>query len=673
MQGQTTRGFALRAMISVLLACLALAAPSPASAQVISTPADSPQILWEITNRFAPFEAYPDPEELFARFSLSGPREGWQGWMARAAQAPGGIVSPYARHLRGNADMAGDSGWWDSRAQVHGSVARGYLRGQGRVRAWLWSEETGPCTWKIGSEEVIRADCSIPVPLSMPLAGLDVTLIWRGGEAVVRLAPRHQVIVGLGDSYGSGEGNPDRPTLWRDGIDTQGISWLVRSDSVARPADWVDRRCHRSFFNWQSMTALAQASADPHVFVSFLHYACTGAEIFDGLIAPQNSPGVSEDYNAYSQINAAVLDLCAVAPRAQPLAEALAAQPLSRFARRAGLAGDSPALEPALQRQRRSTGAETPRADLLHCPQDQMRAPDLVLWSFGGNDIGFGDLVQYFLAPGDYDLRVLARFLLPDICPGPENRAPATHAANVAHCNDRDRENGYHSGTLTQGDGQWLGLGTRMALGLRLMGGQLGVRPDQVLLVHYPDPLRINRGSPDPCGPTLASPFDVGPPDDTHLATRPWRALSAALGGAVARAFELTLDREESFLALRQIDAMRAEVTALAERSRAGPLWGDAGGPLRLVCETRDAFVGHGWWQGSQQHLPGAPGQARYAPRDWQAYRTESGDRAVRTGNDSALIQSPGARARYGTFHPNLLGHALMADGVIRNQGWGLR
>lgn len=77
------------------------------------------------------------------------------------------------------------------------------------------------------------------------------------------------LIVSLGDSFASGEGNPDNA-------------------DVLGPK-WQDRRCHRSAFAGPALAAkLIEGSAaterDARTSVTFVHLACSGAEIAQGVI-----------------------------------------------------------------------------------------------------------------------------------------------------------------------------------------------------------------------------------------------------------------------------------------------------------------------------------------------------------------------------------------------------
>src|SRR6185503_8731808 len=73
------------------------------------------------------------------------------------------------------------------------------------------------------------------------------------------------LIVSIGDSYASGEGNPDKP-------------W-----NVVKHARWIDSRCHRSATAGPAQAALAIEKDDPHSTVTFISFACSGAGLKEGL------------------------------------------------------------------------------------------------------------------------------------------------------------------------------------------------------------------------------------------------------------------------------------------------------------------------------------------------------------------------------------------------------
>jgi lysophospholipase L1-like esterase len=84
--------------------------------------------------------------------------------------------------------------------------------------------------------------------------------------------------VSLGDSLSSGEGNPDRPGEYK--LDK--TLWLFNDPlgdtEVKRLAEWQNRKCHRSALSGPALAAQRIESLDPHASVTFLSFACSGAE-----------------------------------------------------------------------------------------------------------------------------------------------------------------------------------------------------------------------------------------------------------------------------------------------------------------------------------------------------------------------------------------------------------
>jgi PKD repeat protein len=93
------------------------------------------------------------------------------------------------------------------------------------------------------------------------------------------------LIVALGDSYGSGEGNPDLPIQYDSfGFVKSGARW---TDSLQDPLLWGDNRfhsrCHRSAWAGPTQAALSLERADPHTSVTFVFFACSGSSITKGV------------------------------------------------------------------------------------------------------------------------------------------------------------------------------------------------------------------------------------------------------------------------------------------------------------------------------------------------------------------------------------------------------
>jgi hypothetical protein len=87
---------------------------------------------------------------------------------------------------------------------------------------------------------------------------------------------RDYLIVSIGDSLASGEGVPDSPGAYSLRTNVFGE---VTSAKAKRSVQWKDRRCHRSARSGPALTANAIENASPHTSVTFLSFACSGAEI----------------------------------------------------------------------------------------------------------------------------------------------------------------------------------------------------------------------------------------------------------------------------------------------------------------------------------------------------------------------------------------------------------
>ena len=99
-----------------------------------------------------------------------------------------------------------------------------------------------------------------------------------GGASLASARPRHKhkpprvedsaLIVGVGDSLASGEGNPDTPL------------------TGGQAAKWLDRRCDRSTNSFEAQVAARYRKANPDTKTDFVYLACSGASIPVGLLGP---------------------------------------------------------------------------------------------------------------------------------------------------------------------------------------------------------------------------------------------------------------------------------------------------------------------------------------------------------------------------------------------------
>ncbi|MBU1226897.1 MAG: hypothetical protein KJ698_06785 [Actinobacteria bacterium] len=121
-----------------------------------------------------------------------------------------------------------------------------------------------------------RVEVTLQVQIALPFGTFGLTT----GETI---EVEDVLIVAIGDSYASGDGNPEvrrapgesTPT-WGDGVGDP----AVESDHAA---------AHRTSVAWPSQLAIDLERANPRTSVTFLSVAASGATVDRGLLGPQNS------------------------------------------------------------------------------------------------------------------------------------------------------------------------------------------------------------------------------------------------------------------------------------------------------------------------------------------------------------------------------------------------
>lgn len=189
-----------------------------------------------------------------------------------------------------------------------------------------------------------------------------------------------ELVVALGDSYASGEGNPDRPAYFDDNetdIDVIYKRLRKKKDFFMRrepkrdknpKVAWLDPRCHRSMYSYSFKAALLLALSKPQRAVTYVSYACSGAETTNIIDKPQQG-----------------------------------SEPLS------GAGKKVPAQLKVLKEALECKGGW--RAD--KCKKN-LREIDYLLLSTGGNEVGFAKFVAY----------VILGFSLPKTSKKPTDKTP---------------------------------------------------------------------------------------------------------------------------------------------------------------------------------------------------------------------------------------------------------
>ncbi len=348
----------------------------PASSGLSST--GNFQIVWEVKNRFRLFRNEADflrqvaasrgDGVLAAEDRLERDSAGL-GW---AKDVVGHLCVDPVGNLMQTCERDGVSESYLSPRDHRIGVALSGTAPPGAICAWRFDDGSGqiaqsnaPCDSEVGVR--IRSDHATVASVDVPLG--DGT----AQRVVADIAVRDFLIAGLGDSIAAGEGNPDRAVRLAGGFcfrrflrggggqyfrpgragydgdrscENASSTPNAALDWARHGARWMSAACHRSLYSYQIRVALALAIEQPHIAVTFLPLACTGATIEAGLFG-----------------NRAADDCPSVVGVAK-------------------CAGTSPAqfaeLKTLLAAARR---------------QDPQRTLDLVLLTIGANDVNFAGLV----------------------------------------------------------------------------------------------------------------------------------------------------------------------------------------------------------------------------------------------------------------------------------------
>jgi hypothetical protein len=323
-----------------------------------------------------------------------------------------------------------------------------------RIAPEQLTDASGDCTWswqarKAGGKiESKRTACSdkltiarVPYALDRANSGVSVTVTLPDGRELAEpeVVVEDLFIVALGDSFASGESNPDQPVqfsaaremvyepaLLRAGLASRTPAkgavpsyGLASGDEHYNPkvlprrflddevaerfyglgspefvaafekasARWLSRDCHRSQYGYPFRVALELALENRHRAVTLASFTCSGAEVTEGLFLDMEPREDARDIpggKVRAQLDQLSELICRGA-RSQP-----ASYTLPTYAHG-------------------STRISAQRITKTWCPpQLRKRAIDVVLMSIGGNDVGFGALAVYSLTENMADLAPIA-------------------------------------------------------------------------------------------------------------------------------------------------------------------------------------------------------------------------------------------------------------------------
>ena len=300
----------------ILAAFIVLTPLDAAFAQLADT--GNFHIVWEVQNRFRLFRNKAD----FQRQEAASRGDGVLAAERRLERDSGGLG--WAKDVVGNLclDQYGNLLQTCERDGENES----YLTPRDHPISVGIAGSTPPdamCAWSFddgeGELRQMTAPCNQLVNLRVrygrtTVATVDIPLGDGTAQRVVtEIAVRDLLIAGLGDSIAAGEGDPDRAVrldgsfcfrrfatggqYYRPGragfLGDHSCENGPTSDAADRGwarlgARWMSPECHRSLYSYQVRTALALAIEQPHIAVTFLPLACTGASVQTGMFAGQS-------------------------------------------------------------------------------------------------------------------------------------------------------------------------------------------------------------------------------------------------------------------------------------------------------------------------------------------------------------------------------------------------
>lgn len=391
---------AARTFVGLVLLSMALCAPGVARADA--------RITWQVDN---PFRFFVDPADTEVHRAT---------YLALGSGARRSPVLSSEEAL----ERRVDDGWaaatykktcWDTkRNRFHCAAYDDYINPtKHRIVAHIEGVDDASmlsCTWLTAPDggstargKAVTQACGDRFVFDAPYPGGAKVSVEIGGRLVAEedIKVRDLLIAGMGDSFASGEGNPDVPVRFSreraadyggedylKGYPARMGPWTQIGDKafIKENARWLDQACHRSLYSHQLRAALQLAIEDPHRAVTYVGVACSGAEVTFGLFLRYKGNEWVPNPPEFSQISAVAEAQCGNRP----------AEPLD-LPEAYHINGRIPELKGGLV--------------LRKCPRDEARKIDLVFLSIGGNDVGFSRLLANTILSNESTLRMLGGWI----------------------------------------------------------------------------------------------------------------------------------------------------------------------------------------------------------------------------------------------------------------------
>jgi len=545
----------------------------------------------------------------------------------------------------------------------------------------------GDCTWswqpkKAGlAGETRKQACNakfvikrVPYALDRAASGVSVKVLLPNGTTLAdpNVAVEDVFVVAMGDSFASGESNPDRPVTFSnsremvydpinatDQLAYRGLDLKTRKYGVASAdisinpkslpkrvmddeqkgtvyrlssrefqesfdrhgAQWLSPDCHRSQYGYPFRVSIGLALENRHRAVTFVSLACSGADIVEGLFAEREAREQIAGANAQKK----------VVPQFDQLSDLIC---------RNGPAGRTRTVSyrlPVYVSGSTSIGEQV--FTKQWCPPDGRKRPiDVFLLSIGGNDVGFGPLVAYAMTESASDIAPIVGLV------GHELRFSS--AVSQAYLRVLDR---------------------RMRAVKEALNDGFGVDPSRVLQNAY-EPIQFDETG-NVCGgqPTLG--LDVHP--KLRYSRERTQEVSNFVRELQGRLECITDGRKAGCpagLATGSGTGFRLITDHAAEFARRGVCARD---PQKLLVDQANMNVPRLSHQ-NDEWVPYSPAAALPYAHRWRLARnpndTFMAGNTHREGISAFDDLQPVYAALYsGAFHPTAEGHVIVADHVLRH------
>jgi hypothetical protein len=514
----------------------------------------------------------------------------------------------------------------------------------------------------------------VPFSLDRAASGVSVKVQLPNGTALAdpNVTVEDVFVVAMGDSFASGESNPDRPVTFSSSremvydpinaadqlayrsIDQKAQKYGVAgADGGTSPkalpkrvmedeekgtvfklssrefqqafdrsgAQWLSPDCHRSQYGYPFRVSIGLALENRHRAVTFVSLACSGADIVEGLFAERDAREQFSGLNAQKK----------VVPQLDQLSDLIC---------KTGAAGRTRTVSYRLPVYTwGSTGIGEQVFTKQWCPPANRKRPiDVVLLSVAGNDVGFGPLVAYAMTESASDLAPIVGLV------GQELRfAPSV---SQAYLRVLDR---------------------RMRAVKEALNDGFGIDPSHVLQNAY-EPIQFDETG-NVCGgqPTLG--LDVHP--KLRYSRERTQEVSSFVRDLQGRLECITDGRKAGCpagLATGAGTGFRLITDHVVEFAKRGVCARDPQRPLVDQANMNVPRLSHT----NDQWVPYSPTAALPYAHHWRLARNPNdtflAGNTHREGISAFDDLQPAYAALYsGAFHPTAEGHVIVADHVLRH------